>query len=90
MQTETQSEPDAEPEEAMASCVTPFRNDQDPETEPEPEPDPDPEPNVPPATPLRDEQEEASIQLMHWLRGVRDFQPTPGMSDENASVCKYT
>jgi len=86
MQTETQSEPDAEPEEAMASCVTPFRNDHDPETEPEP----DPEPNVPPATPLRDEQEEASIQLMHWLRGVRDFQPTPGMSDENASVCKYT
>ncbi|XP_037730154.1 uncharacterized protein LOC119560658 [Drosophila subpulchrella] len=84
VQTETQSEPDAEPKEAVASCATPFRNDHYPETEPEPEPEP--EPKVPPATSLRDEQEEASIQLMHWLRGVRDFQPTPGMSDESASV----
>ncbi|KAH8346567.1 hypothetical protein KR084_005180, partial [Drosophila pseudotakahashii] len=94
VQTETQSEPDIEPEpepvvslvtplrndqeEDIASCVTPFRNDHETVTEPEP--------IVPPITPIRDEQEEASIQLMQWLRGVGDAQPTPSMSDDNASV----
>ncbi|XP_016961074.1 microtubule-associated protein futsch [Drosophila biarmipes] len=84
VQTEVQSEPDTEPEEAMPSSVTRFRNDHDMDAETEPAPEP--QPIEPPATPSRDEQEEASIQLMHWLRGVRDGQPTPGKSDENASV----
>ncbi|XP_070072562.1 microtubule-associated protein futsch [Drosophila takahashii] len=90
VQTETQPEPEPEPmvslatplrsnqEEVTASCVTPFRNDHETVAEPEP--------IVPPVAPIRDEQEEASIQLMHWLRGVGEAQPTPSMSDENASV----
>ncbi|EDW96533.1 uncharacterized protein LOC6536230 isoform X1 [Drosophila yakuba] len=87
VQTDTEPEPESEPE-PMVSPVRPLRSDQEkPDVSCKQAPSagvaPDP---VVFSTPLRDEQEEASSQLMHWLRGVGEAPPSASMSDENASV----
>ncbi|KAI8046040.1 hypothetical protein M5D96_002240 [Drosophila gunungcola] len=73
-----QSETETEPEPVTATepepvALTPSRNGQQ-------------EPFLYSITPARDEQEEASIRLMNWLRGVGNAHPTGSMADESASV----
>ncbi|XP_043652070.1 uncharacterized protein LOC122619296 [Drosophila teissieri] len=85
VQTDTEPEPGPEP---MVSSIAPLRSDQE---EPDVSCEQAPSAGVAPdpvvfSTPLRDEQEEASTQLMHWLRGVGEAPPSASMSDENASV----
>ncbi|XP_026839530.1 uncharacterized protein LOC6552760 [Drosophila erecta] len=87
VQTDTEPEPDPEPQ-PMVSSVAPLPSDQkepDVSCEQAPCAGAEPEPVVF-STPLRDEQEAASTQLMHWLRGVGDAPPSASMLDKNETV----
>ncbi|XP_043064844.1 uncharacterized protein LOC108099569 [Drosophila ficusphila] len=96
-QSENGSEPELGP---MEPLVTPLRNDEEEQYQPmvssvtpsvdtqerAPISEPGREHIVSSVSSIRNEQEEASIQLMNWLRGVSDAQPVVSMSEGNSSV----